>query len=518
MPSLSTPSTSSTPAIKSPLGGGGVGIKKTPTPEIKNESAVDGQPFAPVDFDASSGSTPERKDLVEASRVFRADEDSEKESAGVGRRVLYSILGIVLIFGGGYVVVLLEIIPGVSPSSVLNLFGASQEVTFQRQGAVVPALAVAHSEDQVVALPLPKIDVQAEVDFANLQANEEDLLTESGRREYAEKIAIIAGIISAEDVSGAQAEAEALPDLFDIEGGDGEQGGESYDDVADVKTAKLSRLQKARIDSRTPYDRLLSDNIKIHRVDGTESKVSDSPVTKIAEGGDGGETTGDSASQKATDSASQKVTSTKKSVKKAAAVKPSASGKERARKLAVARAFYARGSYAAAESEYRALVQKYPKNLEALRGLALVAVVTGRYQLALSQYVKILRYYPKDAVAIADLANLRGTNGGNVYELEASLRGALGQVPAANGRLYFALGNLYAGQGRWAEAQKSYFEAYSGDSANPDYAYNLAVVLDYLNKPAQAGVFYQRALELAQRSPSGFDASTAAERIRQLGK
>jgi tetratricopeptide (TPR) repeat protein len=40
--------------------------------------------------------------------------------------------------------------------------------------------------------------------------------------------------------------------------------------------------------------------------------------------------------------------------------------------------------------------------------------------------------------------------------------------------LNFALGNLYAQQGRWNDAQQAYFRAFAGDGDNPDYQFNLA--------------------------------------------
>ncbi|MGV3590440.1 MAG: tetratricopeptide repeat protein, partial [Gammaproteobacteria bacterium] len=55
------------------------------------------------------------------------------------------------------------------------------------------------------------------------------------------------------------------------------------------------------------------------------------------------------------------------------------------------------------------------------------------------------------------------------------------------------LGNHYAAQGRWSEAQGAYYNALltarrsAGGPVHPDYAFNLAVSLEQLNQP-QAGV------------------------------
>ena len=82
--------------------------------------------------------------------------------------------------------------------------------------------------------------------------------------------------------------------------------------------------------------------------------------------------------------------------------------------------------------------------------------------------------------------------------------------------LHFALGNVYAGESRWAEAQQAYFRAVSSDPGNADYAFNLAVSLDHLNQNKHAADYYRRALALAARGPAGFDRQRATNRLREL--
>ena len=83
--------------------------------------------------------------------------------------------------------------------------------------------------------------------------------------------------------------------------------------------------------------------------------------------------------------------------------------------------------------------------------------------------------------------------------------------------MQFALGNLYARQGRWPEAQQSYFRAFTAAPTNPDYAFNLAVGLDRLNQGRLAQNYYQRALALAQAAPAGFDPNAVRKRLQELG-
>jgi tetratricopeptide (TPR) repeat protein len=91
----------------------------------------------------------------------------------------------------------------------------------------------------------------------------------------------------------------------------------------------------------------------------------------------------------------------------------------------------------------------------------------------------------------------------------------LAQQPDAT-FLNFALGNQYAVQGRWEDAQSAYFRAFSADPEHPDYAYNLAVSLDHLRQPRLALEYYQRALALAGKRAVGFNSAQVEARIREL--
>ena len=82
--------------------------------------------------------------------------------------------------------------------------------------------------------------------------------------------------------------------------------------------------------------------------------------------------------------------------------------------------------------------------------------------------------------------------------------------------MQFALGNLYARQGRWAEAQQSYFRAFTAVPDNADYAFNLGVGLDRMNQPRLAQTYYRLALELAQTSPPGLSTDAVRKRLQAL--
>jgi len=78
------------------------------------------------------------------------------------------------------------------------------------------------------------------------------------------------------------------------------------------------------------------------------------------------------------------------------------------------------------------------------------------------------------------------------------------------------LGNVYAAQGRWNEAQSAYFDAQRQEPDSPDYAFNLAVSLEHINQPRAALDYYQRALKLMQTKGASFDVAQLKSRIQQL--
>ena len=99
------------------------------------------------------------------------------------------------------------------------------------------------------------------------------------------------------------------------------------------------------------------------------------------------------------------------------------------------------------------------------------------------------------------------------------LKTALGNQPDSPD-LYFALGNLYAQQSRWSEAQQAYFRAYAGDPDNADFLFNLAVSLDHLHQNKLAAQYYQMALKTAEANgstrPVSFDRIQVRARISEL--
>lgn len=170
------------------------------------------------------------------------------------------------------------------------------------------------------------------------------------------------------------------------------------------------------------------------------------------------------------------------------------------------------GDYPTAKRNYDKVLSSDPLNVDAVLGLATVAAATGDRAVALRYYRRALELDPNNATALAGMAATKGSAG--AAGDESGLRSEIAQRP--DPALHFALGNEYAAQSRWADAQQSYFDAFRLDSANPDYAYNLAVALDQLDKSEAALTYYRKADELSRGRTAHFDRASLRTRISQL--
>ncbi len=174
---------------------------------------------------------------------------------------------------------------------------------------------------------------------------------------------------------------------------------------------------------------------------------------------------------------------------------------------------YQAGNYVLAASNYHDVLQQDALNRDALLGLAAIAHRNGDRQQAADYYIILLNHNPRDSTAISGLMTLHGSS--LTVENESRIKMMLDQEPES-AHLHFALGTLYAGQSRWADAQQSFFNAHRYAAQNADYAYNLAVSLDRIGKQATALQYYRRAVSLAGEQRTMFNLSEANERINVL--
>lgn len=179
-------------------------------------------------------------------------------------------------------------------------------------------------------------------------------------------------------------------------------------------------------------------------------------------------------------------------------------------------AAYQAGDLPKARTDYEQALREDASNRDAALGLAAVEMRAQRYEQADAIYQRLLQANPRDPHAQAGMLALRG-QALDPVQAESRVKSLLAADPEAS-VLHFTLGNQYAQQGRWAEAQQAYFKAYAGDPENPDYAFNLAVSLDQLRQPALALEYYRRALSAAERRSANFARDAALTRVQQLSR
>ena len=167
----------------------------------------------------------------------------------------------------------------------------------------------------------------------------------------------------------------------------------------------------------------------------------------------------------------------------------------------------------AARRDYDKALASDPNNVDALLALAAIAQRQGHAGDADRYLQRAIEADPRSPAALA--AALGSNAGGDQQANESRLKSLLTTQPES-GPLNFALGNLYARQGRWSEAQQAYFNAVAADADNPDYLFNLAVSLDQLRQPKLAAQHYRLALEAAERRPAAFDRERVKLRLSEL--
>lgn len=177
--------------------------------------------------------------------------------------------------------------------------------------------------------------------------------------------------------------------------------------------------------------------------------------------------------------------------------------------LSQAYAAYQRGALAESQRLYTQAAAR-SRSVDALLGLAAIASVQNREVDAQRLYREVLENDPRNAAAQAALLDLLGNT--DSLATESRLKTLIDRDPSP--QLFQTLGNLYADQKRWNDAQAAYFEAYRNAPENADYAFNLAVSLDQLRQNAAALRYYEKALAIG--GVHRFDRAQAEARVQLL--
>ena len=172
-----------------------------------------------------------------------------------------------------------------------------------------------------------------------------------------------------------------------------------------------------------------------------------------------------------------------------------------------------RGDISRAKELYGQVLQADPRNIDALLGLASIALTDSRTDDASRYYQSVLDLDPRNSYAQAGLISIIGN--ADVQASEARLKQLIARDPSAF--LYFSLGNLYAQHAQWPAAQQAYYQAFQMQQDNPDFAFNLAIGLEHIGQNRLALDYYRKALDLSfKKGHANFDQSLVIQRVGQL--
>lgn len=190
-------------------------------------------------------------------------------------------------------------------------------------------------------------------------------------------------------------------------------------------------------------------------------------------------------------------------------------------RLVEAYAAFRNGDYLGARARYQQVVRDKPNNRDAILGLGAVATQLNDVAAAREHYGKLLQLDPRDVHARMGILETMPSS--DPVLLESELKRLFAAHPNV-AQLAFALGNHYASQGRWSDAQQSYYDALLAEKAggdgpiSPDYAFNLAVSLERLNQLRPAQSFYGEALQQSNLVAPNFDIQVLQERLAAIAR
>ncbi|XGA08122.1 MAG: tetratricopeptide repeat protein [Wolbachia endosymbiont of Xenopsylla cheopis] len=153
------------------------------------------------------------------------------------------------------------------------------------------------------------------------------------------------------------------------------------------------------------------------------------------------------------------------------------------------------GSIEIAESFYRQILDKFPKNKGALIGLGNLYYMQKDYQRAHETYLILLKEYPQDTTVILNYFTVVSD-----YDHDFALKEMLNLSGDVNfAPLYANIGLLYLRANELNNAKDYMISALSLEPENIFYIYNLAIIFDRLSDFKNAAFFYQKLASLQDK-------------------
>ncbi len=180
--------------------------------------------------------------------------------------------------------------------------------------------------------------------------------------------------------------------------------------------------------------------------------------------------------------------------------------------LGEAYAAYKRGDDKMALARYNQVIKVDPSNRNALLARAAINIQNNNAEAAIRDYQTLLLANPKDSLAMSSLIAVANYS---PEAAESQLKIMIREEPNSP-HLNFALANVYGVQNRWIEAQGLYFTALENNPKDPNYAYNLAVSLEHIEKPEVAIAYYERALVNFDNGLAMFNRDVVDQRLEKL--
>ncbi|KUJ72734.1 tetratricopeptide repeat protein [Thiomicrospira sp. WB1] len=162
--------------------------------------------------------------------------------------------------------------------------------------------------------------------------------------------------------------------------------------------------------------------------------------------------------------------------------------------LKQAHAAYHKGQWETARQKYKISLNSNPESTVAMMGLAATFIKEGDYASAMKWYQKVLRLHPGHEKAMAARAALVGSLAQSPAQAR-QLKDWVRKWPDMP-QLQAALGQFYARNRDWPNAQSHFFKAYELAPRKASYALNLAISLDRLGKYTLARRYYREAQSL----------------------